>query len=84
MRALHHPIDYAIDQQPGLEMQYRPIYNLSEVELGTFMAYTETILSIGFSQVSVSSAAALILFAKKQDSGLWLCVDSLVLNSATI
>jgi len=22
MRALHHPIDYAIDLQPGLEMQY--------------------------------------------------------------
>jgi hypothetical protein len=47
-------------------------------------AYIETNLASGFIQQSPSPAAAPILFAKKKDSGLRLCVDYRALKKATI
>jgi len=34
----HRPIDHTIDLEPGINMPYGRIYNLSEFELKTFMA----------------------------------------------
>jgi len=82
--APHRSIDHAIDLEPGCEIPYGRIYNLSEVELKTLKAYIETNLANGFIQRSSSPAAAPILFAKKKDGGLRLCVDYRALNSATI
>jgi len=82
--APHRPIDHAIDIEPGYQLPYGRIYNLSEVELRTFKAYIETNLANGFIQRSSSPAAAPILFAKKKDGGLRLCVDYQALNKATV
>ena len=82
--APHRSIDHAIDLEPGCKIPYGRIYNLSEVELKTLKAYIETNLANGFIQRSSSQAAAPILFAKKKDGGLRLCVDYRALNSATI
>jgi len=82
--APHRPIDHAIDLEPGFKIPYGWIYNLSEVELRTLKAYIETNLSNGFIQRSSSLAEAPILFAKKKDGGLRLCVDYRALNSATV
>jgi hypothetical protein len=68
--APHRPIDHAIDLEPGFNIPYGRIYNLSEVELKTLKAYIETNLANGFIQRSSSPAAAPILFAKKKDGGL--------------
>jgi hypothetical protein len=82
--ALHRSIDHAIDLEPGFKLSYGRIYNLSEFELRTLKAYIETNLANGFIQRSSSSAAAPILFAKKKDGGLPLCVAYRALNSGTI
>jgi hypothetical protein len=82
--APHRAIDHAIDLEPGSKIPYGRIYNLSEVELKTLKAYIETNLANGFIQRSSSPAAAQILFGKKKDGGLRLCVDYWALNSATI
>jgi len=82
--APHRSIDHAIDLEPGFKLPYGRIYNLSEVELRTLKAYIETNLANGFIQRSSSSAAAPILFARKKDGGLRLCVDYRALNSGTI
>jgi len=78
--APHHPIDHAIDLEPGFKIPQGQIYNLSEFELRTLMSYIATNLANGFIQRSSSSAAAPILFAKKKDGGLRLCVDYRSLN----
>jgi hypothetical protein len=80
----HRPIDHAIDLEPGYKLPYGRIYNLLEVELKTLTAYIETHLASGFIQQSSSRAAAPILFAKKMDGGLILCVDYRVLNLRTV
>jgi len=82
--APHRSIDHAIDLEPDFKLPYGRIYNLSEFELRTLKAYIETNLANGFILWSSSSAEAPILFAKKHDGGLWLCVDYRALNTGTI
>jgi hypothetical protein len=52
--------------------------------LRTLKAYIEANLANGFKQRSSSLAAAPILFAKKTNGGLRLCVDYRVLNLETV
>jgi len=63
----HRPTDHAIDLEPGYNLPYGRIYNLSEFELRMFKAYIEANLANGFIQQSSSPAAVPILFAKKKD-----------------
>ena len=60
------------------------MYKLSELELATLKAYMEMNLDKGFIQRSSSPAAAPILFVKKKDGSLRLCVDYRALNAVTI
>jgi len=80
----HRPVDHAIDLEPGYKLPYGRIYNPSEFELKTVKAYIETNLANGFIQRSSSAAAAPILFGKKKDGGLRLCVDYRALNLGTV
>ncbi len=68
------------DRQPP----YGPIYSLGPVELETLKAYIENNLASGFIKPSKSLARAPILFDKKPDSNLRLCVDYRGLNNLTI
>jgi hypothetical protein len=81
---LHRPTDHAINLEPGNKLPYGRIYNLSEFELKMLKPYIETNLASSFVQRSSSPAAALILFAKKKDGGLRLCVDYRALNLGTV
>jgi hypothetical protein len=80
----HRQIDHAIDLEPDYKLPYERIYNLSEFELKTLRAYIETNVANGCIQRSSSLAAAPIMFGKKKDGGLWLCVDYRALNLGTI
>lgn len=81
----HGPHDHAIDLIDNTKQPpYGPIYNLSEVKLATLQAYIDTHLETGFIGPSKSPTGALILFDKKPNGGLWLCVDYRGLNNLTI
>ena len=75
-----HAIELVDDRQP----HYGPIYSLGPVELETLKTYIKTNLKNGFIRPSKSSAGAPILFDKKPDGSLWLCVDYRGLNNLTI
>ncbi len=68
----------------GKQPPYRSIYALSPVELETQKAYIKTHLKTGFIQPSKSSTGAPILFDKKLDGNLHLCVDYWGLDNLTI
>ena len=68
------------DKQP----LYRLIYSLGPVELEMLKTYIEANLAIGFIRTSKSLAGALILFVRKKDCSLRLCVDYRGLNNLTI
>ena len=67
--------DYAIELMDDQQPLYGPIYSLGPVELETLKAYIENNLANGFIRSFKSPAEALILFNKKPDGSLRLCVD---------
>ncbi len=75
---------YAIELIKGKQPPYGPIYALSPVELETLKTYIETHLKTGFIQPFKSLAGAPILFDKKPDSSLRLCIDYQGFNNLTI
>ena len=78
----HRAQDHAIETEGG-EPPFGPLYNLSCAELATLRDYIKTNLEKGFIQPSTSSAGAPVLFVKKKDGSLRLCVDYRALNKLT-
>jgi len=82
--APHREDDLGIDLEPGTKPSFGPVYKLSENEREALREYLDSSLASGFVQPSRSRAGAPILFAKKKDGGLRMCVDYRDLNSKTI
>ena len=75
---------HAIELEEGKQPSFGPIYSLGPVELETLKTYIETNLANGFIRPSKSPAGAPILFDRKPDGSLRLCVDYRGLNNITI
>ncbi|KAJ1596241.1 hypothetical protein NDA14_001923 [Ustilago hordei] len=80
----HRTYDHQIPLEEGKSPPFGPIYSLSEHELKTLRGYLEENLAKGFISPSDSPAASPILFVKKKDGSLRLCVDYRGLNRITI
>ena len=76
--------EHAIELEEGKQPPFGPIYSLGPVELETLKTYIETNLANGFIRPSKSPAGAPILFDRKPDGSLRLCVDYWGLNNITI
>ena len=76
--------DYAIELVDGQQLSCGPIYSLEPMELGTLKAYIETNLANSFITPSTSPAGAPILFDRKSNGFLQLCVNYRGLNNLTI
>jgi len=82
--APHRPFDHWIPLTEGVQPHFGPIYSLSSVEQNALKEYIEENLEKGFIRPSESPAGAPILFVKKKDGSLRLCVDYRRLNAITI
>ena len=80
----HGQQDLAIELVSGKSPPYSPLYNLSEAELTVLRKYLDEYLARGWIRRSKSPAGAPILFAKKKDGSLRLCVDYRALNDITV
>ncbi len=76
--------DYAIELVDDQQPLYGPIYSLGPMELETLKAYIDNNLANGFIRPSKSPAGTSILFDKKPDGSLRLCMDYRSLNNLTI
>jgi hypothetical protein len=74
------PIKLTDDAQPP----HKPIYNLSAMELKILRKYLSEYMERSWIRRSKSPAGAPILFVKKKDSSLRLCVDYRGLNKITV
>ena len=79
----HREYDCPIDLVDGKVPPFGPIYPLSEPELQALREYLDENLAKGFIVPSKSPAASPILFQKKKDGSLRLCVDYRKLNEIT-
>jgi hypothetical protein len=76
----HHSYDLKIDLEEGAEPPIGRMYSLSKKEMGALREFLDNNLNNGFIRPSNSSHRAPIIFVKKKDSSLCLCVDFHRLN----
>ena len=67
--------EYTINPEYNKQPPYRLIYSLDPLELETLKTYIKTHLETRFTRYSKSSTGAPILFNKKPDGSLLLCVN---------
>ena len=77
-------IEFVIELIPGTEPISIPPYRMAPVELKELKVQFEELLSKGFIRPSTSPWGAPILFVKKKDGSLRLCIDYRQLNRETI
>ena len=80
----HGPHDLGIDLEPGKQPPFGPLYSLSADELKLVHDYLVDMMAKGLIRVSNAPCGAPILFARKKDGSLRLCVDYRRLNNITI
>ena len=78
--APHHSYDLKINLEEGAQHPVGPIYSLSASEQEALKEFIEENLNTGFIQPTSSPHSALVLFVKKKDGLLCLCVDFRGLN----
>ncbi|KAH0604570.1 uncharacterized protein H6S33_006947 [Morchella sextelata] len=81
---IHRYIDHEIPLQEGKQPPFGPLYGMSSEELKTLREYLDDQLTRGYIRSSSSPAGAPVLFIKKKDGSLRLCVDYRALNALTV
>ena len=77
-------VDFGIDLEPGTAPISKAPYKMAPTELRELKEQLQKLLDKGFIRPSVSPCRAPILFVKKKDGSLRLCIDYRELNKVTI
>ncbi|KAA0048696.1 reverse transcriptase [Cucumis melo var. makuwa] len=80
----HREIEFAIELEPGTVPISRTPYRMAPVELKELKVQLQELLDKGFIQPSVSPWGAPVLFVKKKDGSMRLCIDYKELNKVTV
>src|SRR5258708_25062747 len=81
--APHRPYDLKINLEEGAKPFHGPIYSLSPPELTALREFLEENVQNGFIHPSKSPWGSVVLFVKKKDGSLHLCIDFHALNRVT-
>ena len=68
-------IDFEIHLRPGAEPISKAPYRKAPLELQELKKQLQELLDLGFIQLSMSPWGAPVLFAKKKDGSLRMCID---------
>src|SRR5258705_6675104 len=79
----HRPYDLQINVEEGAKPIHGPIYSLSPPELTALQEFLEEHTRNGFIHPSKSPWGSPVLFIKKKDGSLHLCMDFCALNRVT-
>ena len=77
-------LDHRIDLLPGSQPVSKPAYRLAGTELDELKRQLNTLMEKGHIRPSQSPFGAPVLFVKKKDGSLRMCVDYRALNNITI
>ena len=81
--AQHRPYNLKINLEGDSIAPLGQIYSMSQAELKTLQEFLDDHIAAGFIRPFQSPHRALVLFAKKKDSSLRLCIDFHGLNKIT-
>ncbi|XP_019056669.1 PREDICTED: uncharacterized protein LOC109116182 [Tarenaya hassleriana] len=77
-------IDHAIELIPGAKPPAMPPYRMAPPELAELKRQIEDLLEAGYIQPSKAPYGAPVLFQKKKDGSLRMCIDYRALNKVTV
>jgi hypothetical protein len=77
-------IEFTIDLMPGTQPIHKAPYRMVPSELKVLKKQLEDLVDRGFIHPSVSPWGAPVLFVKKKDGSLRMCIDYRELNRVTI
>ena len=77
-------VDHKIEMEPGAKAPAMAPYRMSPPELEELRRQLKDLLDAGFIQPSKAPYGAPVLFQKKHDGSLRLCIDYRALNKVTI
>ncbi|KAL2223980.1 UNVERIFIED_CONTAM: Transposon Tf2-12 polyprotein [Sesamum indicum] len=80
----HREVDFAIETLPGVAPISIAPYRMAPVELHELKKQIEELLGKGFIRPSTSPWGAPVLFVKKKDGSMRLCIDYRQLNRVTV
>ena len=76
----HREIEFVIELAPGTEPVSRAPYRMAPTELKELKVQLQELLDLGFIRPSFSPWGAPVLFVKKKDGSLRMCIDYRELN----
>ena len=77
-------VDHKIELEPGHSPPSRPTYRLSPKEMDELNRQIQHLVEMGFIQPSKSPYGAPVLFVRKKDGTLRMCIDYRALNNYTV
>ncbi|KAI3808712.1 hypothetical protein L1987_24670 [Smallanthus sonchifolius] len=77
-------IEFQIDLLPGAEPVAKAPYRLALSEMKELMSQLQELTEKGFIRPSISPWGALVLFVKKKDGSMRMCIDYRELNNRTV
>ncbi|KAL4038666.1 hypothetical protein IC575_002289 [Cucumis melo] len=80
----HREVEFAIELEPGTVPISRAPYKMAPAELKELKLQLQELLDKGFIRPSVSPWGAPVLFVKKKDGSMRLCIDYRELNKVTV
>ncbi|KAL0561349.1 hypothetical protein IC582_001774 [Cucumis melo] len=80
----HREVEFAIELEPGTVPISRAPYRMAPAELKELKVQLQELLDKGFIRPSVSPWGAPVLFVKKKDGSMRLCIDYRKLNKVTV
>ena len=81
---LEREVEFTIDLAPGTALISKSPYRMAHLELKELKIQLQELLDKGFIRPSVSPWGAPILFVKKNDGSMRLCIDYKELNKVTV
>ncbi|KAA0051309.1 ty3-gypsy retrotransposon protein [Cucumis melo var. makuwa] len=80
----HREVEFAIELKPGTVPIFRAPYRMAPAELKELKVQLQKLLDKGFIRLSVSPWGVPVLFVKKKDGSMRLCIDYRELNKVTV
>jgi hypothetical protein len=81
---LDREIEFSINLIPRTQPIRKAPYRMAPIELRKLEEQLQKLLDRGFIRPSVSPLGAPVLFVKKKDGSMWMCIDYREMNRVTI